>query len=126
MQTILEQFQEDHRKIVNLIESSYGRIVNRQELLHSLEWQLKRHLYLEEKAMFLLVEGKNSCIDVLLNFLNQHNSVLHFLEMVVFTSIVIIPSPEAQPSISTIRPEVISLVTPVFEVSPVSASTSNS
>ena len=71
-----EDFIIDYSYIVDILYSLKHNRKNRLELLHLMEWYLKRHLYLEEKAIFeIYKESKNQ--DPIINFMiEKHDEIL--------------------------------------------------
>jgi hemerythrin-like domain-containing protein len=84
---ILELMIKDHGKIVKLlkdVEKSIGmELVSTMKVFDTFEWELEKHIFIEEKAIFSsyrptnIVEGYKMVPELI----QQHNEILNMLRM---------------------------------------------
>jgi hemerythrin-like domain-containing protein len=85
--TILDLMIEDHGKIVKLlldVEKSIGmELVSTMKVFDTFEWELEKHIFIEEKAIFTsyrptnIIEGYKMVPELI----QQHNEILNKLRV---------------------------------------------
>jgi hemerythrin-like domain-containing protein len=84
---ILELMIKDHGKIVKLlkdVEKSIGmELVSTMKVFDTFEWELEKHIFIEEKAIFSSYRPKNIVegYKMVPELIQQHNEILNMLRM---------------------------------------------
>jgi iron-sulfur cluster repair protein YtfE (RIC family) len=85
--TILELMVKDHGKIVKLlrdVEKSIGmELVSTMKVFDTFEWELEKHIFIEEKAIFTSYNPKNVLdgYKMVPQLIQEHNEILNKLRV---------------------------------------------
>jgi hemerythrin-like domain-containing protein len=85
--TILELMIQDHGKIVKLlrdVEKSIGmELVSTMKVFDTFAWELEKHIFIEEKAIFSSYSPKNIVegYKMVPELIKQHNEILNTLQV---------------------------------------------
>ncbi|HDQ59564.1 MAG TPA: hemerythrin domain-containing protein [Candidatus Woesearchaeota archaeon] len=83
---MLDVMTSNHEKILSLLHAFKEQVgqdfSSAEKILDSLKWEIERHFFLEERAVFVMVNPKSQFYDMVQKIMKEHKNMLQMFKKV--------------------------------------------